>query len=232
MHTVGGNIMRTLLIISLLIKVSSSFGQAFSFPILEQSGKELKEFIPVNWSLKDSCIGDINHDNLPDLAIVIEFKDTIDETRPDSSDNIGSPRILLVYLKNPSTDRFNLFSQNNTFIFRSGEGGMNSDPYGKISIENSILVISYLFTRGHAEYKFRYQGGDIFLIGATTGGVNRNEIDYWDINFLTRRAKHEWGDISDDKLKTKWLIISNVKLKKLRNLLMPFVWQIFPDVYI
>src|SRR6266496_5256286 len=103
--------MRAFLIISSLITASSCFGQNFSFPVLKKEGKEIKELIPSNWFLKDSCMGDLNNDNKSDLAFVIEFKDTIEETRPDSSTNLGSPRILLVYFKNPETDGFDLFIQ-------------------------------------------------------------------------------------------------------------------------
>ena len=161
---VGRNIMRVFLTITLLVNISLSFGQTFRFPISKKTGKNISELIPPNWFLKDSCVGDLNNDNIPDLALVIEYKDTIDEIRPDSSTNNGSPRILLVYFKNIRSGNFDQVIQNNTFIYRYGEGGMSREPYGKIDIKNKILIISYLFTRSHADYKFRYQQKDFYLI--------------------------------------------------------------------
>jgi hypothetical protein len=46
---------------------------------------------------------------------------------------------------------------------------MDPEAYGKVSIKNKVLDIFYSLLRGHAEYKFRYQQSDFYLIGATTG---------------------------------------------------------------
>ena len=224
--------MRILFIIVLSINVCTVIGQPFSFPIVKQNGKTITDFIPSNWFLKDSCAGDLNNDNISDIAFVIEFKDTIEETRPDSSTNTGSPRILLVCFKNNQTGCFDLFVQNNTFIYRHGEGGMDPEPYYKIDISNKVLTIYYTFIRGHADYKFRYQNNDFFLIGAESGGADRDQLDFWDFNFMTKKAKHKWGGMSDEKLNTKWIILPIKNLKRLREMLIPFYWEILPNVLI
>jgi len=216
----------------LLINVCSAIGQSFPFPTIKKYGKVIKDFIPVNWFIKDSCFGDLNNDSSPDLAFVIQFKDTIEESRPDSSINTGSPRVLIVCLKNNTTGLFDLFIQNNTFIYRYGEGGMDPDPYNKIDISNKVLTISYIYTRGHADYKFRYQNKDFFLIGAEDGGVDGGQIDFWDFNFMTKKAKHEWGDMSSEKMNTKWVTLSFKKLRRLREMSIPFSWEILPTVFI
>ena len=210
----------------------TSFCQAFPYPSFNSSVKTIDDVLPPNWWLKDSCAGDLNGDTLTDLVAVVEWKDTIEELRPDKTVNLGSPRILLVFFKNANTGSYDLVFQHNTFIIRYGEGGMDPEGYGKVTIKNKVLEIFYSLLRGQAEYKIRYQQNDFYLIGATTGGESGGRIDYWDINFLTKKAKHEWGDISDEKLKLKWVNVPIQRVKKLKELPMQFSWEVMPYVFI
>ena len=223
---------KLLFVVLILLWTHAAFCQAFPYPLFNSSIKTIDEFLPSNWFLKDSATGDLNGDNIPDLVAVAEWKDTIEELRPDNTVNLGSPRILLIFFKNSTTGNFDLALQHNSFIIRYGEGGMDPEAYRKVSIKNRVLDIFYELLRGHAEYKFRYQHGDFYLIGATTGGESGGQIDYWDINFLTKKAKHEWGDISDEKLKSKWVPVPARQLKKLKDLKMQFAWEVMPYVFI
>ncbi|HEV8503921.1 MAG TPA: hypothetical protein VGQ53_00925 [Chitinophagaceae bacterium] len=215
-----------------LLLAPAAFCQAFDYPSFNNSIKAIDDLLLSNWILKDSATGDLNGDNLPDLVTVVQWKDTIEELRPDNTVNLGSPRILLIFFKNSKTGDYDLVLQHNTFIIRYGEGGMDPEAYGKVSIKNKIVDIFYSLLRGQAEYKIRYQQNDFYLIGATTGGESGGQIDYWDINFLTKKAKHEWGDISDEKLKSKWVNVPVQKLKKLKELPMQFSWEVMPYVFI
>lgn len=221
-----------LLFVLALLLVRTAFCQAFDYPVFNKSVKTIDELLPSNWILKDSAVGDLNGDSFPDLAAVAEWKDTVEELRPDNTVNLGSPRILLIFFKNSTTGNFDLVLQHNTFIIRYGEGGMTPEAYNKMSIKNRVLDIFYELLRGHAEYKFRYQQNDFYLIGFETGGESGGEIDYWDINFLTKKAKHEWGGISDEKMKLKWVSVPVQQLKKLKDLKMQFAWEVMPYVFI
>ena len=185
-----------------------------------------------NWFLKDSAAGDLNGDDVPDLVAVVEWKDTIEELRPDKTVNLGSPRILLIFFKNSQTGTFDLVLQHNTFIIRYGEGGMDPEGYGKVSIKNKVLDIYYSLMHGLADYKFRYQQNDFYLIGAMNSGVGGGQINSWDINFLTKKAKHEWGEITDEKMKVKWMTVPIQHLKKLKDMSMQFSWEVMPYVFI
>lgn len=224
--------MRVLVVLVLLLSKHIALCQTFSYPSFNNSVKTINDLLPPNWFLKDSTEGDLNGDKISDLVVIAEFKDTIEEMRPDSSLNVGSPRILLILFKNSKTRNFDLILQHNTFIIRNGEGGMDPETYGKVSISKKVLNIFYTFFHGHAEYKFRYQQNDFYLIGATSGGVSGGQIDFWDINFLTKKAKHEWGRISDEKLKVKWLTVPITKLRSLKELSMQFAWEVLPYVFI
>jgi len=209
-----------------------AFCQAFAYPSFNKPVKSLDQLLPSTWFLKDSAVGDLNGDSVPDLVAIAELKDTIEELRPDNTVNMGSPRILLIFFKNSKTGNFDLALQHNTFIIRYSEGGMDPEAYGKVSINNKVITISYSLLRGHTEYKFRYQQSDFYLIGATTVGESGGQIDSWDINFLTKKALHEWGDISDEKLKSKWVNVPLQKLKKLNEMKMQFSWEVMPYVFI
>jgi len=223
---------KLLLFLLALLLARAAFCQAFDYPAFNKSIKTIDELLPSNWFLKDSAAGDLNGDSIADLVAVAEWKDTVEELRPDNTVNLGSPRILLIFFKNSTTGNFDLVLQHNTFIIRYGEGGMSPEGYNKMSIKNKVLNISYVLLRGHAEYKFRYQQDDFYLIGATTGGESGGQIDYWDINFLTKKAKHESGDISDEKLKLKWVTVPVQQLRKLKDLKMQFAWEVMPYVFI
>jgi hypothetical protein len=223
---------KLLFVILALLLPHADFCQAFAYPSFNQSIKTIDDLLQSKWSLKDSAAGDLNGDNIPDLVVVTEWKDTIQELRPDNTVTLGSPRILLIFFKTSKTGSFDLVLQHNTFIIRYGEGGMDPEAYGKVSIKNEVLDIAYWLFHGEADYKFRYQENDFYLIGAMNSGVGGGQINSWDINFLTKKAKHEWGGISDEKLKSKWVNVPVQTLKKLNELTMPFSWEVMPYVFI
>jgi len=208
------------------------FCQAFEYPSFNKTINTMDDLLLSNWFLKDSAAGDLNGDDVPDLVAVVEWKDTIEELRPDKTVNLGSPRILLIFFKNSQTGTFDLVLQHNTFIIRYGEGGMDPEGYGKVSIKNKVLDIYYSLMHGLADYKFRYQQNDFYLIGAMNSGVGGGQINSWDINFLTKKAKHEWGEITDEKMKVKWVTVPIQTLKKLKDMSMQFSWEVMPYVFI
>ena len=122
--------------------------------------------------------------------------------------------------------------QHNTFIIRYGEGGMDPEAFGKVNVINNVLDIFYSLMHGQADYKFRFQQSNFYLVGAMKSVLAGGQINSWDINFLTKKAKPEWGEITDEKLKSKWVNVPLEKLKKLKNLTRPFAWEVMPYVFI
>lgn len=199
-----------------------SYSQTFAYPVIKASAKSINEFVPAGWSLLDSAVGDLNKDHKEDFAFVIQSKDTIDEVRPDSSINRGRPRILAIAIKNEQS--YNLVLQDNTFITREGEGGMDPDAYDSLEIKKGILLVSLQFVRAWATYKFRYQNNNFFLVGAQFENVYAagSRFDIYDINFLTKKYRHEWGEISEDQSHVQWKSFVLNKLFTLFDLQMPY----------
>ena len=223
--------MKLILILVAILSGTNLFAQNFSYPKLPYAGKNIEAFLPPNWKFKDSAEGDLNRDKINDVALVIEYKDTVDEMRPNGYENHGSPRVLLVLLKNQKTDSYDLFLQNNTFIVRYGEGGMSPDPYDQVDIVKGILLISIEFVRGSTNYKFRMQNGDLYLIGGSSYGSSGGMLEGIDANFSTGKAKIESGPIEEDP-KVKWVTLPKTPLKKLRDMKMIFEWEVVEGRYL
>jgi hypothetical protein len=206
-------------------------GQAFRFPQLDtfQSGAAVAA--PQGWFVKSKASGDLDGDGKSDIALVFEYHKAIEETRPDSSANTGAPRMLAVYLYQPAARTYRLLLQNNTFIPRYGEGGMDPEPFDGVDIREKRLLINIEFLRGYIRYKFRYQQGDLFLIGGDAGGASGGRVSAFSANFLTGRAKVEEGPVDADKLDVKWLPIPR-QLRRLRHMKMIQQWEVVNGYYL
>lgn len=216
-----------------MLPAINSMAQGFPYPALPMTGNSINDFIPEHWFLKDSCLGDLNKDGIPDYAMVLEYKAIVPEIRPDDSIPVKtSPRLLAVLLKDPLSGKYKLFLQNNTFITRNGEGGMDPDAYGKISITKGILEITVQFLRGALTYQFRMQQGDLVLIGGSNSGVTAGNFTLFSADFLTNKAKTEEGRIDEAKTKIKWIPIPKTPLKKLRDMKMILMWEVVKDQYL
>ena len=221
---------KNLIALFILLSIgNSSYSQGFHYPVVHVSGKEIKDFIPANWELKDSSAGDLNGDHIPDLALVIEYKETINELRPDSSFHKARPLILLIFFRD-SSGPYDLILQNNTVISRDGEGGWDRSSFGKAVISNQILSLTFDIERGSSMYKFRYQKGNFYLIGADEVTSGHGEATYTEVNFLTRKEKDTWAD--GEHIKIKWRTILPGHLIKLKDLKMIGKIEILPDFYL
>ena len=225
--------MRTIALITLIFLLFSNFifAQGFLYPTINNSGTNVKDFIPQGWRLKDSAKGDLNGDNIEDLALVIEYNDSVNETSKDSV-ILGSPRILLVMFKNKETGIYNKVEENKVFVLRHGEGGMDPEPYGGISIMKRVLQVDFQFVRSHASYKFRYLQGALYLVGFSSAGSSGGIFDSFDINMLTRKIKFEANAIDSGIRKIKWRKFNLKKLIRLSQMQHAFSWEIYPDVFI
>ena len=98
-----------------------AYAQAFKFPDLPPQGK-ITSLVPSNWKIIDSVSGDLNHDGIKDLALILEFYRPVKESRAYGDNTteiiteIQKPRILAIYFRRSASGSYKLVTQNNNFI--------------------------------------------------------------------------------------------------------------------
>jgi hypothetical protein len=202
--------------------------------------KDINNFIPNNWKLLDSAQGDLNKDKQTDLALILQYKDSISIVNKDDDSIVTQPRILIILLYDPTTNQYQLVEKSNSFILYHDDSNME-DPYQDISINSGILKIDFsffMFSGGwgmyHNSYKFRFQDTSFVLIGADESYVHRatGESEDRSYNFLTKKVKVSTGTISSDKQKVIWRTIDLKEQKTLKTFKEPFSWEVEKDFYL
>jgi hypothetical protein len=233
------HLMRYLLIFILLTTISVSYGQEVSYPSIISNGKTVMDFVPVGWAILDSAYGDLNKDDLNDAAIIIQHKDSIALVNGEDS-ILTQPRILIILFRNSGNNGFQLIEQSNSFILKDDKSAME-DPYQALTIARGVLEIKFqLFANmgswyvTNTAYKFRYQLGQFFLIGADNSSFHRATHDYADYsyNFLTRKRVLIKGNDNKGSKKTSSKTLTYSVLKTLKTLKEPFTWEVEQDVYL
>lgn len=231
--------------LALLFTLITSLSQAqtFKFPILVNQGKTIKSLAPAQWKAVDSVYGDLNHDQMDDLAVIYEFYAPVKENRAygDNSTEliteIQRPRILGIYFKSGKTYR--LAVQNNNFILRSEEGGAMGDPLRPMSINANKLNIAFEGGgnwRWKLNYFFRYQHQDWVLTNANhytyqNGSTEMTEKQYDFINKKRKTVTGKTGPMTDDQVAMEQAFPLKT-MKNLSNFKKPWTWEIGPDEYL
>lgn len=233
----------TLLI--LLLHGNALFAQKFIFPALTKQGKILNDLVPPRWMIIDSAKGDLNHDGVADLAVILEFHAAVNEKRAygdnttDLITELQKPRILAVYFKNKNSAGYTLSMQNNDFILRSEEGGMLGDPLEELSISSNTMKLGFAGggnSRWVINYTFRYQNKDWYLTEANTVSHHRvsGEMTERNYNFLTKKMKVTEGNAFSDTAKDKPTFY-DLKIDRMRTFntfKKPWTWQIAEDEFL
>ena len=215
-------------------------------PIKESStngttkGQEVKDFIPGNWRIIKQVSGDLNKDNLDDVAIVIQATDKKNIIANDGglgADSLDTNlRSLIVLFKDSIGNGYNLILKNDSFIL-SQEDPIMADPFSDIAIQKGSLKLDFeewssagsWFT-SHSTYLFRYQEGDFTLIGAENKSFMRNSGEGTDysFNFLTKKYSTTSTNEFDEKAKpiTEWKTIKLDKLPTFKTFTKPYTLKI------
>lgn len=234
------NLMRQLLTTIFLLTFGIAFGQDFSYPSINNQGKDINIFIPNGWTLLDSTKGDLNKDNHKDLVLIVQHRDSVTILNNDNDTVLTQPRILIILFYNQTTNQYQLVEKSNSFILNHDNPNME-EPYQDISIYNGILKIDFqIFMNmggwgmSNNSYKFRYQDNQFVLIGADYNSVNRGsgETEDRSYNFLTKKVKVATGTIESDKQKTVWRTIDLNELKTIKSFKQPFTWEVEKYTYL
>ncbi|WNR44154.1 hypothetical protein [Paenibacillus roseipurpureus] len=158
-------------------------------PILS-GAKELGDLVPAGWQplvrndRPEKAEGDLNKDGIPDVAMVIEQKGSKQGEAPQRA-------LLIAFGNGEGTYTPSIIAKQ--AILRADEGGIWGDPLTEIGIDRGSVVVSFYGgsnERWYANYRFRFQNDDWYLIGATLG------------SFFTGTMTEETGNEEDYNLLT------------------------------
>lgn len=223
--------------------VECGFSQSFSYPEIKRVSHSIADFVPKDWTVIDSAFGDLNHDKLDDIALVIQHIDSVSIIEPDDGypDTVlTQPRILILAFYNKITKGYDLSEQNNSFILCHDNPSME-DPFQSISIKRGVLNIDFFifmnmggWGMSNNTYRFRYQENKFYLIGVDYNYTNRasGEINNRSYNFLTKKVVVGTGNISNNKEKISKKVFKFKELKTFKTFIKPFTYEVEKDVII
>jgi hypothetical protein len=197
------------------------------YPKLPTTPQSLKYFIPAGWNVLDSVRGDLDGDRVPDLCIVLQYRDRATDSRRERREWTETPRILLLLFKDKTKSLYRLALQNNHIIPRAGEGKQGSDPFDGLKLKNRVLTLDG--TMG-GEYDFRFRNGDFYLVSAWTngirGGVGSGDgtfrdptFYYYRIDFLKSKVTIRTSRMDgEEEAKEKEVSIAQRRLLRLKDL--------------
>lgn len=233
------------IILLFLVTFESVQAQSFVYPSIIKEGLKIKEFIPYGWKIRDSVSGDLSNDKTSDIAVILQYKDTVSIVNPDEDDpdtvNI-QPRILLILFVDKRTHKFQLVEQNNTFILRNDDPNLLDDPYQSMTITKGVLSVEFQLSYGigswnitHSSYSFRYQNDSFVLVSAYKNLFNRATHNYenYSFDFLQKKWKLAKGNDDLDQLPEIETHLFEIKeLKTLQTLKVPYSWELINGIFL
>ncbi|WP_343632760.1 hypothetical protein [Fluviicola sp.] len=187
--------------------------------------KDPLDYIPKGMVLFDKVSGDLNKDGIPDLVLMIKGTDknnfVQDEYRGELDRN---RRGILVLFKHK--DGYELVSKNaDCFSSENEDGGVYYPPELSLDIRKGNLYVEYRHGRyGYWTYTFRYQNGELELIGYDSTSAHGPVIEHiTSINFVTKRKQdkvntNELAEPEEEVYKETWKDIKQDKRMKLSEI--------------
>lgn len=220
--------MKIVFVVICLFLTEMLFGQSFTYPKFKKSYQTVNQIAPVDWTLLSQTSGNLNADRLKDLVAILEYKNTVSEKRPNGSTVETKPRILLVFFKS-ADGKYNLKLQHNTFLLRDNEDAQ-PEVSADLKIKNRVLSVHYDLFHDYPTYKFRFQKGDFYLIGANVRGIHGGNYSEDDINLSTGEFRKTSYSIEDEKnVKKEYFRLKNLKPIKFTAFKMPLTYKISED---
>jgi hypothetical protein len=176
-------------------QISITPQESFAMPAIPENGATKESFIPSGWELLQEAEGDLNGDNVPDIAMGIQYTAGHIVTGDNGPVN-AHPRILLVLFKDKN--RYHRAAQNDSLIIERTDPSLE-EPFQGLEITNRVLTVqfSFFYSTGTWEmsahsFKFRFQAGSFALIGKDyssfwRNGANPNEDN--SCNYMTGKKR-------------------------------------------
>lgn len=181
----------------------------FDDRIKTRSAGSIEAFTPKFWKLVDTAYGDLDGIEGDEAVAVFQTPIEID---------MGFAHCLAIFKK--KNNAWQLWHQTTSPVLSTGEGGMMGNPFDGISIERRCIVLDHWGgSRDKWSYthRYRYQNGDWFLIGATSGGGAPCDFFYkFDYNLITGDAVASYMTEACEEVEEKQPHIDRKEKQKLK----------------
>ena len=190
------------------------------------------QLVPKGWKVLAVSEGDLNKDQLKDVAMIIEKNKADVVVKNNEGKAIHNhPRQLLVFFKTPKS--YQLMVSNKTIPVAETENSCEQDPLLEsshgVKINKGVLQVdfSYFMACGSWEwprhfYTFRWQQQQFKLIGFDAHSFARNsgEETSSSYNFSTLKVKKTTGGnvFEGGKPKSQWESFADPKKLNLKNI--------------
>ena len=219
------------LLIGLLSIWGYSQNSEFEYPNFIGQNLNLVENNP-NWLILQKSSGDLNKDGMQDYALILESKDSVFEKRcSDCYVLKNKPRIILVFFNENGNQE--VIIQNNRFIARGDEGGMETYIEPELSVTDGLLNIFYQYTRSNQSYTFEFLNNQMEIVYAENNGVQSAAGKFTSDKYIFKEGKiiTETGHISHDDSKWETTKI-DIKPKSLSEFGKMYQWEVTENKYL
>jgi hypothetical protein len=202
------------LLLSILISASKVCGQYAGnpYPVIKNSGKNYKEFIPANWKIRDILKSDLNSDKITDYAIVLQSKDSA--RVPDSCESRYPfyPKMLIIILSD-GNGNYKLSGSAWKLFGNCNDGVQGQNQYQSISKNKNSIVIEFEYggsLRELDDYYFKYKENKWIMVYAGHKAYQQGQADrgvyHLDVDLMTKSKveyeSDEKGKMTDYKKST------------------------------
>lgn len=161
------------------------------YPNLPEAAPSTEAFVPAGWGIEVLDEGDLNHDGLDDLLLVLKEEDpanilTNEPMSPGVDEWDANPRILAIAFAQ-AEGGYTLVLQNNDFLPRH-EDPCIDDPLGGAEIDEGTIQIMFHFWANagswytsSTKYTFKYLEESFHLVAYANFTYKRNTGQSWDI---------------------------------------------------
>ncbi|MCA9804373.1 MAG: hypothetical protein KC777_20530 [Cyanobacteria bacterium HKST-UBA02] len=209
------------------------------YPVLKKTGKQADDFVPRGWTVLAKAAGDLNDDRIEDCALVV--KGESEKFKVRNFDKLGvdlfdtNPRILIILFGEKAG--YKLATASKTIV-PIPDTPLMEEPVSELVVKDGVLEfeVQETFNAGSwrisiSRYKFRFEKGDFYLIGADTDEIHRGNGDQIEVsyNFLTGKAAVKLSNMSDDnEVAPQWKKIKPPYRKTIESLKKLYQWEAIP----
>lgn len=173
-----------------------------SYPTLPTTVREASDFVPSGWKIVAIKTGDLNGDKRPDVAVLMRMTDPANVLpRPDSTYRQDDTNPYLLTIGFARSGGYSLVASHHALFPREIAPMHGDDPPSAdtVQVARGVLTISFGHLRGHTQFRFRWNGKALTLVGYDCVGVAGGSIFGLSANYLTRKARIERGEVGKDQ---------------------------------